>query len=74
MMMPASARDLDQSLAYIRKCVCVSKCVYVSEGKDKKEEIKLMSVMYIINHLHVEMWRCGDECVKTVCVFKMLHL
>lgn len=56
-MMPASARDLDQSLAYIRKCVCVSKCVYVSEGKDKKEEIKLMSVMYIINHLHVEMCR-----------------
>lgn len=56
-MMPASARDLDQSLAYIRKCVCVSKCVYVSEGKDKKEDIKLMSVMYIINHLHVEMWR-----------------
>lgn len=74
MMMPASARDFDQSLAYIRKCVCVSKCVYVSEGKDKKEEIKLMSVMYIINHLHVEMWRCVDECVKTVCVFKMLHL
>lgn len=74
MMMPVSARDLDQSLAYIRKCVCVSKCVYVSEGKDKKEEIKLMSVMYIINHLHVEMWRCVDECVKTVCVFKMLHL
>lgn len=57
MMMPASARDLDQSLAYIRKCVCVSKCVYVSVGKDKKEEIKLMSVMYIINHLHVEMCR-----------------
>lgn len=57
MMMPASARDLDQSLAYIRKCVCVSKCVYVSEGKDKKEDIKLMSVMYIINHLHVEMCR-----------------